>query len=105
MGSGTETLGAAVSCLNDTLHLAEIGGITVPRDRCHPILAGRFQMATPHDGPALVQAATCRSARPIRTDAAAALIEMSEAQTLSTVRYRWWSTLGGAGGPAGLPSG
>jgi hypothetical protein len=29
MGSGTETLGDAVSCLNDTLHLAEITGLTV----------------------------------------------------------------------------
>ena len=57
MGSGTETLGDAVNCLNDTLHLAEIAGLTVPHDRCHPILAGRSQMATPHDGPSSVHLA------------------------------------------------
>ena len=33
-GSGTETLGGAVSCFNESLHLAEIAGLSVPRDRC-----------------------------------------------------------------------
>ena len=37
-GSGTETLVGSVSCFNESLHLAEIEGLSVPHDRCscHP---------------------------------------------------------------------
>ena len=55
-GSGTETLGGAVNCFNESLHLAEIAGLSVPRDRCsdHPSdpvryrnPAGRFPACDP----------------------------------------------------------
>lgn len=52
-GSGTGTLGGAVNCFNESLHLADVAGISVPRDRCsgHPSEPTRYRNPAHWSGP------------------------------------------------------
>ena len=50
IGSGTETLGGAVNCFNESLHLAEIAGLSVLAIVVLAIVASGSDIATPHLG-------------------------------------------------------
>ncbi len=60
IGSGTETLGGAVSCFNESLHLAEIAGLSVLAIVVLAIVASDRDIATPHLGhPRAILCAPC----------------------------------------------